>query len=106
MAKVEVQGVVTASGTKVWMYFDAQEKLRRFTGDISPSVLPFTSAGATLTYTNIESLSGAKTITSGTIGTYTFSVYFDDGNSVVGTINKPLADSIPITGSGVWDTPN
>ena len=101
MANDEVQGVVIASGTKVWMYFVVAGSLKRFTGSIDPDVSPFVSETATLSYTTLRS--GNKTFTA-TVGKSTFSFEFSDENLVTGTINPPLGTKFDnCSGSGSWE---
>ncbi|RBR06153.1 uncharacterized protein FIESC28_11168 [Fusarium coffeatum] len=73
-----------------------------FTGRLSPSIQPFSTRVATLTYNDLDDLKSTRSF-NGKIGPMTFELNFDNGTSAKGDLHAPGVQSAEmVSGSGQW----
>ncbi|KAK4198634.1 hypothetical protein QBC40DRAFT_298322 [Triangularia verruculosa] len=91
------------SANRVTAVFIIDEIQMTFTATVAPSIQPFTSKSATLTYDDVESLTSTRSY-SGLIGTDTYALIFDNGPKITGNLNVPgISPANTVAGTGVWE---
>ncbi|KAL4252801.1 hypothetical protein ABKN59_005415 [Abortiporus biennis] len=75
-----------------------------YTATVSPSIQPFTSNNARLTYDDIDDLASTRGY-DGRIGTDTFKLTLKNGPVIEGNLNVPgIAPAATVNGSGAWES--
>ena len=72
-----------------------------FSGTLGVSLTPFKSTDAVVTYRADTDLSGSDAF-QGTMGTNQFTLNFDKGYTMSGTISQPIPQQVTVTGAGNW----
>ena len=94
---------VRASANRVTAVFVIDGIQSTFSATVSPSMQPFTSNSATLTYDNADQLTSTRSYT-GHIGTDNYAITFANGPSFEGTLNTPgISPASTVTGTGSWE---
>ncbi|KAH6854678.1 hypothetical protein B0I37DRAFT_362772 [Chaetomium sp. MPI-CAGE-AT-0009] len=91
------------SANRVTAVFVVDEIQRTFSATVSPSIQPFTSNSATLTYDDDDQLTSTRSY-SGRIGTDTFELTLNNGTKITGDLNVPgLSPASTVNGTGAWE---
>ncbi|KAL4252793.1 hypothetical protein ABKN59_005392 [Abortiporus biennis] len=75
-----------------------------YSATVSPSMQPFTSNNATLTYDDVDDLTSTRGY-EGRIGTDDFKLTIKNGPTIEGQLNVPgISPAATVNGSGAWES--
>lgn len=93
---------MVTGGSRIKASFNDRHGLTHyFSGSLGVSVTPFKSANAVVSYRADEDLSGSDAF-QGNMGTNQFTLNFDKGYTMTGTITSPIPQQVTVTGAGSW----
>lgn len=94
--------VLSTDGINFSLAFDINEVPVYGSGRfLSSAMPPFQSKKATLTYGDVQSLTGTRTVT-GVVGKATLSMLSEENVKIEGNLMVALPTEIPITGQITW----
>ena len=102
MAKTAPGRIECADGKNLVATFVIDKVDYPFTATVAPSLQPFSSNNATLTYNAVSDLTAARSY-QGRVGTDDFTLTLDNGPVMAGKLNAPgINPASLVSGKGTW----